>query len=74
MTSDVPADERNDLRSDLKSVLNRHSAENGSDTPDHVLADYLLACLDAFDAATEARRKWYGDPTFEQRHAVSLDG
>ena len=58
--STTPADNRTDLRSDIKGALNRASAENGSDTPDHVLADYLLACLDAFDAATHARSAWYG--------------
>lgn len=50
-----------DLRSDLRSVLNRHSAENGSDTPDGVLAGYLLDCLAAFDRATLARSSWYGN-------------
>lgn len=48
------------LALDLAAVLNRYSAENGSDTPDHVLADYLLGCLAAFDAAVGAREKWYG--------------
>lgn len=56
----TPADDRNELRSEIKHALNRACAENGSDTPDHVLADYLLACLDAFDAATHARSAWYG--------------
>ncbi|AIY16156.1 hypothetical protein GUY44_12040 [Pimelobacter simplex] len=54
------ADDQNGLRSEIKHALNRASAENGSDTPDHVLADYLLACLAAFDAATLARSTWYG--------------
>jgi ElaB/YqjD/DUF883 family membrane-anchored ribosome-binding protein len=49
-----------ELRSEIKHALNRASAENASDTPDHVLADYLLACLAAFDAATLARSTWYG--------------
>lgn len=37
------------LHDDLRTALNTHSAENGSNTPDFVLAHYLLACLDAFD-------------------------
>src|SRR4051794_18585051 len=55
----VPAGPRNELRSKLKSLLNCESAENGSNTPDHILADYLMASLDAFDEATAARDNWY---------------
>jgi hypothetical protein len=45
---------------DLRATLNRNSRENASNTPDHVLAEYLLGCLDAFDAAARARDEWYG--------------
>lgn len=47
------------LRHALECLLNKHSAENGSDTPDAILASYLVACLNAFDAATLVRDKWY---------------
>lgn len=50
----------NDLRADIESALNRNSAENGSNTPDFILADYLRGCLSAFDAAVSAREAWYG--------------
>lgn len=39
----------NELQTDLAKLLNRHGAENGSGTPDFVLADYLIQCLKAFD-------------------------
>ena len=45
---------------DLASALNRHSAENASNTPDFILADLLRGCLDAFNKAVTARSKWYG--------------
>lgn len=45
---------------ELASLLNRTSAENGSNTPDFVLADYLRTCLRALDEAINARSKWYG--------------
>ena len=48
------------LRQELEQVLNKHSAENGSDTPDFILAELLVACLIAFDQAVNAREKWYG--------------
>jgi hypothetical protein len=48
------------LKEDLQNVINRNSAENGSNTPDFILAEYLTACLAAFDATSQAREKWYG--------------
>ena len=48
------------LRKDIESAINRWSAENGSNTPDFILAKYLMGCLDAFDTATDARDRWYG--------------
>ncbi len=60
MTQPQPVSADNELRNEIKTVLNRHSRENGSNTPDHILADYLLACLAAFDAAVDSRARWYG--------------
>jgi hypothetical protein len=48
------------LRDRIKHAINGTAAENGSDTPDFILADYLLASLDAFDAAVRFREEWYG--------------
>jgi hypothetical protein len=48
------------FRPALESLINRHSQENGSNTPDFILATYLTACLDAFDAAVVRREQWYG--------------
>jgi hypothetical protein len=49
-----------DLREDVRQVLNRHSAENASNTPDFILADFLLGCLVYYELAIQARSKWYG--------------
>lgn len=48
------------FRKDLASIINRHSKENGSDTPDFMLAEYLADCLELFDRSVKAREKWYG--------------
>jgi hypothetical protein len=55
----------NELQGKLSELLNRFSAENGSGTPDFLLAEYLLACLSAYDKAVQAREEWYG------RHRVA---
>ena len=43
------------FREDISAVINIHSMENGSDTPDYILAEYLDDCLRAFDHAARAR-------------------
>lgn len=48
------------LRHEIEQAVNRVSAENGSNTPDFILADYLVSCLAAFDRATQQRDRWYG--------------
>ncbi len=47
------------FRSQLIYLLNNNSMENGSDTPDYILADYMVDCLAAFDKTLQAREKWY---------------
>ncbi len=48
------------LKKEIEITINRNSAENGSDTPDFILAEYLIGCLKNFDAAVKWREKWYG--------------
>jgi len=48
------------LGNELEELLNRACEENESNTPDFILADYLIACLFAFNQATKARDHWYG--------------
>jgi hypothetical protein len=49
------------LEQDLAAVLNMHSLENGSNTPDYVLAKFLLGALDAFEEAVRARAEHAGE-------------
>jgi hypothetical protein len=52
-----------DLQQRIQYAINSVSAENASNTPDWILAQYLVACLAAFNAATQQRETWYGrDP------------
>jgi len=54
------ASEMKDLEHELADMLNRHSAENDSNTPDFLLARYLMGCLDNWNATVKARDDWYG--------------
>lgn len=46
---------------ELSGLLNTHSKEGDSDTPDYVLAYFLERCLDAFNGALSMRTTWYGN-------------
>ncbi len=50
------------FRKELRNLINRYSIENESNTPDGILASYLISCLDAFNKAIKGREKWYGRP------------
>lgn len=53
---------RDSLRTEIQDVLSRYSAENASDTPDYVLAHFLMGCLAAWNEAVRERERWYGRP------------
>jgi hypothetical protein len=48
------------LQEEIMIVLNQHCAENKSDTPDFILAQFLIGCLKSFDKAVVLRDQWYG--------------
>ena len=49
----------NKFRKDLENLINKHSMENGSDTPDFILTEYLINCLRILDDSVLMREKWY---------------
>ena len=55
---------------DLEDVINRHSRENGSDTPDFILAEFLAFILEVFNRTSRQRDKWHG---FDSRKVCKLD-
>lgn len=46
---------------DLRQVINRHSAESPSGTPDYILAKYLVEQLKNFNEAVTTRAEWRGE-------------
>jgi hypothetical protein len=49
-----------DFEKQLSDLINTHNKENGSNTPDFILAKYMATCLEAFNEAVRARERWYG--------------
>ena len=56
----MDAEKRDQLTKDFATAINKVSAENMSNTPDFILAEYLVQCLGAFDLSVMTRDKWYG--------------
>ena len=52
--------EQRKFRNALQEFLNEHSMETGSNTPDYMLADYLITCLQALNETINRRASWYG--------------
>ncbi len=50
------------LEDEIRAAINKASRENASNTPDFILAEFLLGCLTAFENATNARTNWGAPP------------
>lgn len=63
-TPDIDTDPYIDsgFHDELRALLNRYSLENQSDTPDFILANYLISCLEVFAVATRERESWHKPP------------
>ena len=57
----------NDFENDLSALINKYSQEGRSNTPDFILARYLIHCLKAYNVAVSGRDSWYG---FEPNKAL----
>lgn len=71
---EVPTFER-----ELASLINRHSQENASGTPDFILAQYLNGCLEIFNRTVKDRAEWRGerldsifDVTYEKKIPINV--
>lgn len=56
-----------EFRDELTTLINKHSRENRSNTPDYLLAEFLVDALNAFDKVVTMREVWYG------RDSVTLE-
>lgn len=45
---------------ELEDLINKHSMEDESNTPDYLLAAYLRECMAIWARYTQLRDKWYG--------------
>jgi hypothetical protein len=52
--------EISEFEKELSTLINKHSIEGNSDTPDYILAAYMNECLHAFTHAVNTRDIWHG--------------
>lgn len=51
------------LEEELRAILNRASRENKSDTPDFILSNFMMKCLETYEQTVKERDQWFGiDP------------
>lgn len=62
MKPDIKDPKYEELKREIASVLNRHSIENRSDTPDFLLAEYMLGCLTVYENVLTAREQLKSSP------------
>jgi hypothetical protein len=48
------------LEHKIADVINSSCRENYSNTPDYILADFMVRCLQAFEIASNNREDWFG--------------
>lgn len=54
-----------ELVREIASVCNRYSVENRSNTPDFLLAEFMLGCLNVYENTVNARADWHTRGTAE---------
>lgn len=46
---------------DFENLLNRHGKDNETHTPDYLLTDYLIGCLDNYKITIDKNITWHSD-------------
>lgn len=62
------------LEQEIRAALNRASAENQSNTPDYILARYLMECLAAYNRAVKSRTAWHHNDEILGKRERRRDG
>lgn len=61
----LPTSKIEEFNKDLRELVNKHGLEVASNTPDFIIANYLVCCLKAFNTNVVTREEWYGRKTQE---------
>lgn len=70
LTEGQPAEGGDSLEEKLRHAINYHSAESPSNTPDFLLAQFLLGVLEAYNRTLVARERWSRGGSDDARSAL----
>lgn len=54
------ANKAQQFNQELRALLNKHSIDNDCNTPDFILAEYLVQKLAAYSRAVKKNAEWHG--------------
>ncbi len=63
-----------DFRVELQTLVNKYSVEVGSDTPDFLLAEYIVQQLNTWDQYVTRREMWWGRVPTPKTNGGESDG
>jgi hypothetical protein len=52
-------DNRTDFEKELEVLINKHNVEKDSNTPDFLIATYLMGCLQNWNISVKNREEWF---------------
>jgi len=52
----------------VRQLINSYCKENDSNTPDFILSEYLICCLDNFNSIVNKRSCWFGKGLNEENN------
>lgn len=61
------------FESELTELINRYSIENGSDTPDWILAEYIKGALKSYEKTVRMRDHWYSFTPWSEGITIKPD-
>ena len=60
------------FKKDLTYLINKHSLENDSNTPDFVLAEYLVGCLESYNKSIKLKDGFYNKSTDNKKMSCDI--
>lgn len=61
-----------DFQKELEHLINQYSMEGNSDTPDFILAEYLVDCLKIWNTHIQKREQWYGRKLDKEKYPMEI--
>ena len=56
---------KTEFERELEGLINKYSSQSESDSPDFMLAEYLINCLNNFNLITRKGERWYANAGYK---------